>query len=111
MRSSCQTRLLSFSRGFHVSTPGGRHGGTWRPPDDWLLADDTANSRRSWQIGVRRLGHIMRFCSKRWTKLELSQHSRARALEHQWRAPRERYPSCTRLLAVWAPERRRGRRH
>ena len=32
MRTPCQTTLLTFSRWFYVATPGGRHGGGWRPP-------------------------------------------------------------------------------
>ena len=32
MRTPCQTFFLTFSRWFYFATPGGRHGGTWRPP-------------------------------------------------------------------------------
>lgn len=32
VRAPCQTDLLTFSRWFYVAIPGGRHGGTWRPP-------------------------------------------------------------------------------
>ncbi len=31
MRAPCQTVFLMFSRWFYMATPGGRHGGTWRP--------------------------------------------------------------------------------
>ncbi len=32
MRTPCQTVFLTFSCRFCVAAPGGRHGGTWRPP-------------------------------------------------------------------------------